>query len=408
MLALALAFGFSGYLLPWNELSYYATLVGTEVPAVVPGVGGFAVHFLRGGEQVTGAAITRFFAAHTVILPLMFGALLAIHLILIQFQGQGLPLGMPPHKVRDPRPFFSEFLLIDGCIWLLLLGAIATLAVFLPAEVGEKAGVLKPAVAGHQTRVVFPLHVQDAESRARGDGCGPVRPGCVVLSRRSLSGPQCPAGAQAPGLTGLFAAAIMYVATFEILAWIEPGVTRAPETLSADTYSLSRGIVSLLLLWGVIMFLWLISGSCCGRTPGSGSSTPKRKRTVTNWKARGARENPRIQAKQILREAGVAVPRGCAADTPQAAADAFSNLGGKTAVLKAQIHAGGRGKGTVGELPANTASKRCIAGRKPKGPPETCWATGWSPSKPGRREKPFTTSWSKKVVPSPANSTSRR
>ena len=57
------------------------------------------------------------------------------------------------------------------------------------------------------------------------------------------------------------------------------------------------------------------------------------------------------QAKQILREAGVAVPRGCVADTPQAAADAFSNLGGKTAVLKAQIHAGGRGKGTVADIP---------------------------------------------------------
>jgi succinyl-CoA synthetase beta subunit len=57
------------------------------------------------------------------------------------------------------------------------------------------------------------------------------------------------------------------------------------------------------------------------------------------------------QAKQIFREAGVAVPRGYAADTPQAAADAFSNLGGKTAVLKAQIHAGGRGKGTVTDVP---------------------------------------------------------
>ena len=68
----------------------------------------------------------------------MFGALLAIHLMLIQFQGQSLPLGMPPNEVRDQRPFFSEFLLIDGCFWLLLLGVIVTLAVFLPAEVGRR------------------------------------------------------------------------------------------------------------------------------------------------------------------------------------------------------------------------------------------------------------------------------
>jgi succinyl-CoA synthetase beta subunit len=58
------------------------------------------------------------------------------------------------------------------------------------------------------------------------------------------------------------------------------------------------------------------------------------------------------QAKQIFREAGVAVPRGSVADTPQAAADAFAALGAQAAVLKAQIHAGGRGKGTVSDIPS--------------------------------------------------------
>lgn len=57
------------------------------------------------------------------------------------------------------------------------------------------------------------------------------------------------------------------------------------------------------------------------------------------------------QAKQILREAGVAVPRGFVADTPQAVADAFPSIGGPVAVVKAQIHAGGRGKGTIVEVP---------------------------------------------------------
>jgi succinyl-CoA synthetase beta subunit len=57
------------------------------------------------------------------------------------------------------------------------------------------------------------------------------------------------------------------------------------------------------------------------------------------------------QAKQILREAGVAVPRGFVADTPQAASEAFVRLGGSAAVIKAQIHAGGRGKGTVLDVP---------------------------------------------------------
>jgi succinyl-CoA synthetase beta subunit len=58
------------------------------------------------------------------------------------------------------------------------------------------------------------------------------------------------------------------------------------------------------------------------------------------------------QAKKIFREAGVAVPRGIVADSPQAAGEAFSELGGQMAVVKAQIHAGGRGKGTIAEMPS--------------------------------------------------------
>ncbi len=58
-----------------------------------------------------------------------------------------------------------------------------------------------------------------------------------------------------------------------------------------------------------------------------------------------------FQAKKILRDAGVAVPRGVVAKTPEQAAEAFDQLGGALAVVKAQIHAGGRGKGTIAEHP---------------------------------------------------------
>ena len=58
-----------------------------------------------------------------------------------------------------------------------------------------------------------------------------------------------------------------------------------------------------------------------------------------------------FQAKQILRDAGIAVPRGMAVRSGDEAAAAFNELGSKIAVVKAQIHAGGRGKGTVKENP---------------------------------------------------------
>ena len=214
-----------------------------------------------------------------MILPLVFGALLAIHLILIQFQGQSLPLGMPPAEGPRPRPFFSEFLLIDCCVWLLLLGAIATLAVFLPAEVGEKADVLKPAPQGIKPEWYFLFMFKTLKTRARGPGR------CHVCARWRCSFWRFPFldrnarhERSSPGFTALFAIVLLYVATFEVLAWLDPGVQQAPEALTADTYSVSRSISQPALFWGVIGFLCSISGNCCGRTRGSENSvrTPTR------------------------------------------------------------------------------------------------------------------------------------
>ncbi len=260
MLALALGFGFSGYLLPWNELSYFATRVGTEIPAVIPGIGDFVVHFLRGGEQVTGLTITRFFAAHTMILPLTFGALLTIHLLMIQFQGQSLPLGMAPNEVRDERPFFSEFLLFDVCVWLLLLGVIATLAVFLPTEVGQKADVLKPAPLGIKPEWYFLFMFKTLKVVPEMLGVALFALGALFFLFVPFLDRNARLERSSRGLTALFVAALLYVAIFEVWACLEPGVKEAPETITADTYGLSGGLISLLLFWSGIVFLWFYLG----------------------------------------------------------------------------------------------------------------------------------------------------
>ena len=61
LLFIVICFGFSGYLLPWNKLAFFATKVGTEIAGVVPIVGRPMLRFLRGGDDVTGATLTRFF-----------------------------------------------------------------------------------------------------------------------------------------------------------------------------------------------------------------------------------------------------------------------------------------------------------------------------------------------------------
>ncbi|MFN7978302.1 MAG: cytochrome b N-terminal domain-containing protein [Vicinamibacterales bacterium] len=68
LLFLLLGFGFSGYLLPWNELAFFATKVGTGIPGSIPIVGEALQRFLRGGDDVTGATLSRFFGLHVVML----------------------------------------------------------------------------------------------------------------------------------------------------------------------------------------------------------------------------------------------------------------------------------------------------------------------------------------------------
>ncbi|MEW6509632.1 MAG: cytochrome bc complex cytochrome b subunit [Bacteroidota bacterium] len=150
MLGLALAFGFSGYLLPWNELAFFATKVGTDIAGSVPLIGESLMVFLRGGEDVGGATLSRMFGFHVAILPGVFAVLLGIHLLLVQRQGMSEPLGMENSSEAEQKtmPFFPNFLLRDLLLWLLVLNVLAVLAVLFPWELGHKADPFSPAPAG--------------------------------------------------------------------------------------------------------------------------------------------------------------------------------------------------------------------------------------------------------------------
>ncbi len=255
MFLLALGFGFSGYLLPWNELAYYATLVGTKIPAVLPGIGDLLVHFLRGGEQVSGDTITRFFAAHVMILPLGFGLFLLGHLALIQVQGMGLPLGLGQHEVKDHRPFFSEFLLADACVWLLLLGLIVTLSLFLPAEMGIKADPLQPAPQGIKPEWYFLFMFQTLKRLPEALGVALLALGAGFLLLLPFVDRRAAREKRDRRVTALFFAMLAYILIFEAWAWLTPGPQQGRESLTAETYDLSGGSVLLLLFWSAIIFL---------------------------------------------------------------------------------------------------------------------------------------------------------
>lgn len=143
LLFLMLGFGFSGYLLAWNELAFFATKVGTGITGAVPVIGPALMHFLRGGEDVTGATLSRFYAIHVAILPAITTLLVAAHLLFVQRQGMSVPISIARRLKQGERlkqmPFFPDYILRDVLVWYVAIALLAALAAFYPWELGRKA-----------------------------------------------------------------------------------------------------------------------------------------------------------------------------------------------------------------------------------------------------------------------------
>jgi len=149
-LTLAMGFGFSGYLLPWNELAFFATKVGTDIVGAIPLIGESAKIVLRGGEDVTGATLTRFYGIHVAVLPLLMTIFIALHLLFIQRQGMHEPEKFQklPDEKKKTMPFFPNFILRDALLWLIVLNVLLFLSVFFPWELGLKADPFLSAPEG--------------------------------------------------------------------------------------------------------------------------------------------------------------------------------------------------------------------------------------------------------------------
>ncbi len=175
LLFLTMTFGFTGYLLPWNTLAYFATKVGTEIVGGVPLVGHFLLVLLRGGEDVTESTLSRFFGIHVAILPALTTIILGLHLFLVQLHGMSRPDERTPGR---SFAFVPQFVLREAVVWVVALGVLATLAVVLPWPVGEKADPLASAPAGikpewyfvfmFQTLRLIPSHVFGIEGERLG------------------------------------------------------------------------------------------------------------------------------------------------------------------------------------------------------------------------------------------------
>ncbi len=229
LLFLMLAFGFSGYPLPWNELSFFATKVGTGIAGSLPLVGRFLLRLLRGGDDVTGATLSRLFGLHVAVLPALATALVAAHLLLVQRQGMSVPLKIerrlrPGERIRQ-MPFFPNYLLRDVLAWYIALAVLAALAAFYPWELGKKAdpfAAVPPGIrpewyflAMFHTLKLLPSHILGFEGERIGVLGFTLIAGLLMLvpflDRRSN------AGERSPAFTIVAAAGLAYLVTFTLV-----------------------------------------------------------------------------------------------------------------------------------------------------------------------------------------------
>ena len=229
LLFLMMGFGFSGYLLPWNELSFFATKVGTGIAGAVPVIGPFTLRLLRGGDDVTGATLSRFYGLHVAILPAITTALVLAHLLLVQRQGMSVPLSIEKREkagLKLPQmKFFPNYILRDVLAWYVVLAVVAALAAFYPWELGTKAdpfAVVPPGIrpewyflAMFHTLKLVPSHVLGFE----GEHLGVVAFGLVALflvlvpflDRRASR------GERSPVFTVLAALGLVYLVVFTLI-----------------------------------------------------------------------------------------------------------------------------------------------------------------------------------------------
>jgi hypothetical protein len=92
LLLLTLVFGFTGYLLPWDQRAFWATTVGSEIAGSIPAIGDLALVFLRVGWDVTGLTLSRFYALHVLVLPVATVLLMGAHFLMVRRQGIAQPL----------------------------------------------------------------------------------------------------------------------------------------------------------------------------------------------------------------------------------------------------------------------------------------------------------------------------
>ncbi len=114
LLLLTLLFSFTGYLLPWDQLAFWAITVGTNIAGYVPLMGDRARQILLGGPDVGGAALLRFYVLHIYVLPFLTVLLLAIHIWRVRKDGFAVADRVEEQPAPAPKEHEHEEVSVDA------------------------------------------------------------------------------------------------------------------------------------------------------------------------------------------------------------------------------------------------------------------------------------------------------
>jgi len=137
LLMLTMAFGLSGYLLPWDNRAYWGTIVTTQIVALTPGLGSYLQTLLGAeGGRIGVVTFGRFYTAHVVLLPLITGLLIALHVYLVRRHGVA---PQPADEERPSKKFYPEQVFKDTVAVFLYVVIIALMANFAKVGLGSVA-----------------------------------------------------------------------------------------------------------------------------------------------------------------------------------------------------------------------------------------------------------------------------
>ncbi len=143
ILVVTLVFGFTGYSLVYEQLSYWGATVAGNLTEAAPLVGPALARFIRGGEEISANTLTRFHVLHIGVLPTIMFVLLAVHFTLIRVHGvTEFRFRDQPQEGKDHFPFFPDHFLTEVMLAVGLLVVLTCVAVIFPAGLEEKADPL--------------------------------------------------------------------------------------------------------------------------------------------------------------------------------------------------------------------------------------------------------------------------